>query len=93
MLDQIVDGDTGLLVPAGDAHALAQAHVDARRPTPPLRERMGAAARSRFEAEFAADVVIDRIEAIYRRLAAVPGSAALPPRPPLLHRMSYSSAR
>ncbi|MDR3687318.1 MAG: glycosyltransferase family 4 protein [Coriobacteriia bacterium] len=68
LLDQIVDGDTGMLVPAGDALALAQA-MSRLAADAPLRKQMGAAARSRFEAEFQAGVVIDRIEAIYQRLA------------------------
>jgi glycosyltransferase involved in cell wall biosynthesis len=34
-----------------------------------LRSQMGAAARQRFDDEFQADVVIDRIESIYRSRA------------------------
>jgi glycosyltransferase involved in cell wall biosynthesis len=68
LLDQVLDQETGLFVPPGDASALAKAMAllasDAR-----MRARMGEQARSRFEAEFRADVVIDRIEAVYRAQA------------------------
>lgn len=69
LLDQIVDDATGLLVPAGDTAALARA-MSRLSADGPLRAQMGAAARERFESQFQADVVIGRIEAIYRRLAA-----------------------
>ena len=71
LLDQIVDEATGLLVPAGDASALALA-MSRLAADAPLRTQMGAAARERFETEFQADVVIDRIEAIYRRVSDSP---------------------
>ena len=71
--DQVADGDTGLLVPPGDAAALGRG--DARLASDPaLVERMGAAARHRFEAEFRAEIVIDRIESIYRRQAGLGAS-------------------
>lgn len=65
--DQIVDGETGLLTPAGDADALHAALtrlVDGA----DLRERMGGAAR-RHVASFRAGAVVTRIEANYERLA------------------------
>ena len=68
LLDQVVDGDTGLLVRPHDAHALAQA-IETLAGDPALRERMGAAARERFRERFAAAAVIDRIEALYYDLA------------------------
>jgi glycosyltransferase involved in cell wall biosynthesis len=68
LLDQVTDDVTGLLVTPGDPVALAAAM--ARLATnPQLRAQMGAAARHRFDTEFRADVVIDRIEAIYRSRA------------------------
>jgi glycosyltransferase involved in cell wall biosynthesis len=72
LIDQVVDSVTGILVAPGDAAALAQA-IQRLADDGPLREKMGAAARTRFESEFRADVVIDRIESIYRRQA---GSAS-----------------
>jgi glycosyltransferase involved in cell wall biosynthesis len=69
LTDQVVDGVTGFLVPPGDRSALRDAMTrladDAS-----LRERMGSAARERFETTFAAPVVIDRIEALYRSTIA-----------------------
>jgi glycosyltransferase involved in cell wall biosynthesis len=57
LLDLVVDGETGLLVPPGDVEALRQALVrlldDAD-----LRRRMGAAGRARVEARFAWPVVL-----------------------------------
>jgi glycosyltransferase involved in cell wall biosynthesis len=65
MLDQIADEETGLLVPPGNATALMQA-MERLASDGDLRQRLGTAARRRFEAKFQADVVIDRIESIYR---------------------------
>ena len=64
--DQIVDGETGFLVPPGDADALRQAmaHLIA---DPTLRARMGEAAK-RKAVEFLASVVVERIEQSYRDL-------------------------
>jgi glycosyltransferase involved in cell wall biosynthesis len=64
LLDQVVDGVTGLLVTPGDATAMAQVMtlLVADRA---LRERLGEAARRRFDTEFRADIVIDRLETIY----------------------------
>ena len=46
--DAVVDGETGLLVPVGDAHALAEALASLAR-DPERLKRMGEAARARFE--------------------------------------------
>lgn len=66
--DMIDDGDTGLLVPAGDAHALAEAmgHLldDA-----PLREQIGRRARERARL-FTPEVVIPQLERLYRETVA-----------------------
>jgi glycosyltransferase involved in cell wall biosynthesis len=67
--DIVVDGETGLLVPPGDAEALRRAMarlID----NPALRGRMGAAARRRVTAFQAGDVV-PRIEQVYRELLVV----------------------
>jgi glycosyltransferase involved in cell wall biosynthesis len=75
--DVVADGETGLLVPPGDAAALAVAMrrllADA-----PLREQMGAAARRRA-ASFRAESVVARIEQTYRRLLA--GGVGTPAAP------------
>jgi glycosyltransferase involved in cell wall biosynthesis len=65
LLDQVTDGVTGLLVAPGDSAALAQAMAQLTS-DPALREKMGSAARHRFETRFEANVIIDRIESIYR---------------------------
>jgi len=63
------DGDNGLLVPARDSQALADAL--ARLLTDPsLRARMGARGRVRAEAEFSLDAVIERTLAVYRECLA-----------------------
>jgi glycosyltransferase involved in cell wall biosynthesis len=68
LLDQVVDGVTGFLVPPGDSAALANA-MERLASDSALRSQMGAAARQRFEADFQAEVVIDRLESIYRSRA------------------------
>jgi glycosyltransferase involved in cell wall biosynthesis len=66
--DVVVDGETGVLVPPGDAGALQQALArllaDAG-----LREWMGRAARQRV-VQYRTSAVLPRIEAVYRRLLA-----------------------
>lgn len=69
LIDQVDDGVTGLLVDAGDPVALGAA-IDRLVADALLRERMGLAAQERFRREFTAEVVIDRIEALYESLAA-----------------------
>lgn len=71
LLDQVADEVTGVLVPPGDAAALAAAMARLAA-DPALRARMGEAARARFENEFRADITIDRIDSIYRRVQAGP---------------------
>jgi glycosyltransferase involved in cell wall biosynthesis len=56
------DGDTGVLVPPGDAAALAEA-VRELLADPARRDRLGDAARRRIEAEFPLGRMIDRYEA------------------------------
>lgn len=63
----VLNGETGLLVPPGDAEELRKAmlllleQVD-------LRHRLGAAARHRAEAEFAWDPLMSKLEDVYRTL-------------------------
>jgi glycosyltransferase involved in cell wall biosynthesis len=65
--EAVLDGETGFLVPAEQADALAAALerclVDAS-----LRERMGKAGRQRAEASFGAEQHARQIEAEYHRL-------------------------
>lgn len=64
------DGATGLVVTPGSPVALAAAlrHLLA---DSPLAERLGRAGRARFEAQFQAGTMIDRIAAVYRGLGTV----------------------
>jgi glycosyltransferase involved in cell wall biosynthesis len=65
-LPEIVDHDTtGLVVPPGDAEALAAAIVALVRDPQKVRA-FGAAARARALSEFSADVAAERVEAVYR---------------------------
>lgn len=57
--DMVVDGETGVLVPEGDAVALAAALARLAE-DPALRARLGAAGRARFEAHFTAPAALDR---------------------------------
>lgn len=72
--DTVRDGLDGFLVDAGDTEALADAVVRLAE-EPGLRQRMGRAARGRAMGEFAADVVVARLEAIYREVLARPAEA------------------
>ena len=69
LVDQVEDGVTGLLVEPGSVAAL-RAAIERLLSDVQLRDSLGAAARVRFERYFAADVVIDRIEALYGDLVA-----------------------
>jgi glycosyltransferase involved in cell wall biosynthesis len=64
--DMIVPGETGLLVPSGDVHALAQAMTNLIN-QPELRERLGAAARERSML-FTASVAVPQFERFYQRV-------------------------
>jgi len=67
-LPEIVrDGITGLLVPPGDARALARALRTLADDTP-LRARMGEAATADARDRFAVDRMLDEIESVYATL-------------------------
>jgi glycosyltransferase involved in cell wall biosynthesis len=68
-VDQIADGETGLLIPPGDAAALA-AKLELLINDPSLRSRMSVAGPKRVEEHFSIDRMVKRIEDIYRELAA-----------------------
>jgi glycosyltransferase involved in cell wall biosynthesis len=65
-----VDGETGILVPAGDSERLSGA-LRALLADDALRRRMGENARKRFEKYFTLDRQIDRIQAVYLQLAGI----------------------
>ena len=65
LMETIVEGETGLLVPAGDAQALAGA-IEALLNAPIQRADLGAAGRRRVEQEYVLQTQIQKIEAIYR---------------------------
>jgi glycosyltransferase involved in cell wall biosynthesis len=69
VLDIMVDGETGLMVPPRDPAALAEALARLVE-DPPLRQRFGAAARRRICAMFDQERQIDRLEGIYAELLA-----------------------
>jgi glycosyltransferase involved in cell wall biosynthesis len=64
--DVVVDGETGFIVPPGDADALRKA-IKRLVDDSHLRARMGEAAKRRA-GEFRASAVVPRIEAVYRRV-------------------------
>ncbi len=73
-------GVTGLVTPAKDPDALAQA-IQLLQGNPNLRQRMGAAARQRTEAEFTLNKMIERVMDVYHRVLT--GSGACDPVQPL----------
>jgi len=65
--EAVVDGVTGILVPARDAMALAQALaklID----DPALRVKMGAAGRARVEENFSDAIICEKTLAVYNSL-------------------------
>jgi glycosyltransferase involved in cell wall biosynthesis len=62
----VQDGVTGLLVPMGDAHSMAEAIIKLLS-DPELAQQMGAAGRQRVEEHFTMEHVVQRVEAIYDR--------------------------
>jgi glycosyltransferase involved in cell wall biosynthesis len=67
MVDIVKDGETGLLVPPGDADALRQA-MERLLANPELRARMGKAARRRADI-YQSEAVLPQFEQLYRALA------------------------
>jgi glycosyltransferase involved in cell wall biosynthesis len=65
VLDIMVDGETGLMVPPQNAHAFADALARLLE-DPSLRTRMGSAARRRVATLFDQQRQLDRLEEIYR---------------------------
>jgi glycosyltransferase involved in cell wall biosynthesis len=66
LLDLVVDGETGLLVPPGDVGAL-RAALDRLLADPDLRRRLGEAGRERIRDHFSWDTVTRATIALYER--------------------------
>jgi glycosyltransferase involved in cell wall biosynthesis len=64
----VVDGETGVLVPPGDADALARALTELLA-DPPRAARMGEAGRARVLAEFSAAAMVERVLGLYAAAA------------------------
>ena len=74
--DVIANGETGLLVPPGDAPALQEGVVTLVQSSP-MRARLGAAARKEAVARFSLERMVDQYEACYRAvLKAAPLAVA-----------------
>ncbi len=63
----VEDSESGVLVPAGDAAALAKA-LEALIEDETWRHTLGRAAQARARERFSAEVIVPRYEALYRRL-------------------------
>lgn len=64
----VTDGETGFLVPSGDAAAIAAA-LDRLAGDPDLRRRLGASGRVQALARFREEEMMDRYDALFRALA------------------------
>jgi glycosyltransferase involved in cell wall biosynthesis len=64
-----VDGEHALLVPPGEAAALARG-AESLLQDPVRRRAMGRAAQERARTQFSADAIVPRYEALYRRVLA-----------------------
>jgi glycosyltransferase involved in cell wall biosynthesis len=63
-LEMVVKGETGLLVPPADPSALSDA-ISTLLVDPDLRQRMGAAAKSRMLTSFELSRYLEQIQQIY----------------------------
>jgi glycosyltransferase involved in cell wall biosynthesis len=67
--EAVVHAETGLLVPPRDVPALVRA-LSALMQDAAMRERMGRAAHRYAQAHFGIDAMLDRMEAVFERVAA-----------------------
>jgi glycosyltransferase involved in cell wall biosynthesis len=67
--EAIVDGRSGYLAPAGDAEELAE-RLAALAASADARAEVGGAAAARWAAEFRIETMVDRLSAVYDRVAA-----------------------
>lgn len=67
----VVDGSSGLVVPPGDAEALARAILELYR-EPVLRERLGVEARRRLAADFHIDATVEKTLRLYKEVLGAP---------------------
>ena len=65
IVDIVVEGETGLLVPPGDEAGLAAA-LDRVLGDPAFASRLGEAGRRRLAEQFSWDAIVSRLEAVYR---------------------------
>ena len=63
----VTSGESGLLVPPGDADGLARG-VESLLQDSALRARLGSAAQKRAREKFSAEAIVPRYEALYRRV-------------------------
>jgi glycosyltransferase involved in cell wall biosynthesis len=78
--EAVAEGETGVLVPPGNADALADAIVRMLQ-HPDTRARMGAAGRERVRAQFGVDRLVEGTLAAYEQFAAVPAGQAVGRQP------------
>ncbi len=74
-LDLVTDGTDGLLVPPADPSAWASA-IERLLADPPLRERLGAAARHTARERYSLERTVERTAAVYREVLRCPASGA-----------------
>ena len=72
-LETVADGETGTLVPPGDADALARA-IGALATDPEARAAMGQAGRERARAHFSTEAMVNRTLGVYASLTNPGGS-------------------
>ncbi|HSP71740.1 MAG TPA: glycosyltransferase family 4 protein [Gaiellaceae bacterium] len=80
LLDVVVDGETGILVPTSDSASLAAA-VGSLLADEETATALGAAARAQAERELAPDVAAARLRAIWMEAAEARAMASAPARP------------